>query len=135
MADKESSPLMKLSSAPHIRTGDSVTVIMWTVVIALMPAAAYSVYLNGLRALILMAAAIAAAVAAEAGSQYLLKRKLSFQDGSAAITGLLVAMNVPPGAPVWLVVVGSFFAIIIVKQLFGGLDSTSSIRHWRPGHS
>jgi len=119
--EKKPAPELVLSSAPHIRTEQSLPAIMWMVVIALLPAAAYSVYLFGLHALILMLASIIAAVGADALMQILLRRPRSFTDGSAVITGLLLAMNVPPQAPVWMAVIGSFFAIIIAKQLFGGI--------------
>ena len=119
--EKKPAPELVLSSAPHIRTEQSLPAIMWMVVIALLPAAAYSVYLFGLHALMLMLASIIAAVAADTLMQILLKRPRSFTDGSAVITGLLLAMNVPPQAPVWMAVIGSFFAIIIAKQLFGGI--------------
>ncbi len=119
--EKKAAPELVLSAAPHIRTDQSLPKIMWMVVFALLPAAAYSVYLFGLHALILMLASIIGAVAADALMQFLLKRPRSFADGSAVITGLLLAMNVPPQAPVWMVVIGAFFAIIIAKQLFGGI--------------
>jgi Na+-translocating ferredoxin:NAD+ oxidoreductase subunit D len=113
--------LLTLSSAPHVKSQESVSSIMWLVVAALTPAAAYSVYIFGINSLILLVSAILGAVAAEVAYEYAMKKRLTGTDGSAVITGLLVAMNVPPGAPVWMVVIGSFFAIIIVKQLFGGL--------------
>ena len=117
--NKES--LLHISSAPHIRSNSTIPSIMWTVVLALMPAAAMSVCVFGFHAFLVMASSIIAAVVAEAVMQVSLKRPVTVQDGSAVITGLLVAMNVPPGAPVWMVVIGSVFAIVIVKQLFGGL--------------
>ena len=118
---EEVGSILRLSSAPHLKTKDSVTSIMWMVVLALMPATVYSVYIFGINALILLAASVGASVAGEAAYQYLMKKPVTVKDGSAVITGLLVAMNVPPLAPVWIVVIGSFFAVIIVKQLFGGL--------------
>ena len=125
MAEKEKSEskqkLLVLTGAPHIRSGESISKIMWSVIIALTPAAAFSVYLFGIPALKLMAVSVAAAVAAEALIQLLLRKRVTALDGSAAITGLLLAMNVPPGAPLWMVAIGSAFAIIIVKHLFGGL--------------
>ncbi len=119
--NSESKSLVTISSAPHIRVKDSVAKIMWTVVIAMLPAAVYSVYLFGMPALKIYAAAIISAMAAEALFQFFMKRPVSLLDGSAVITGMLIAMNVPPAAPLWMVGLGSFFAIIIVKQLFGGL--------------
>ncbi len=120
MTSKKES-LLTLSGAPHVKSQESVASIMWFVVAALVPAAAYSVYIFGIKSLVLLVSAVAAAVAAEAGYEYLIKKRFTGADGSAVITGLLVAMNVPPGAPVWMVVIGSVFAIVIVKQLFGGL--------------
>lgn len=113
--------MLLVSHPPHIRSGESVPKIMWSVVIALTPAAAYSVYLFGHRAGLLIGTAVVSAVLAEAAMRLLLRRKVTVLDGSAVITGLLLGMNVPPGAPWWTVAIGSFFAIIIVKQLFGGL--------------
>jgi len=121
MAEQQEKSILHISNAPHIKTPDSVTKIMWMVVIAMSPAAIYGIYLFGIKALIVLVASVIAAVAAEVVTQYLLKKPITIKDGSAVVTGLLVGMNVPPGAPVWVVVLGSFFAIIIVKQLFGGL--------------
>lgn len=110
-----------LSMAPHMHAPQSVTSIMWMVVAALLPAAAYSVYLFGMKALLLIAASVATAVASEAAYQLLMKKKVAVSDGSAVITGLLLVMNVPPDAPVWMACIGSAFAVIIAKQLFGGV--------------
>ncbi len=123
-ADKENGKkkdLLRISNPPHLKSESSVTGIMWMVVLALMPAAVYSVFIFGLHALIVMGAAVAAAVAAEALFQFIMKKRVTVTDGSAVITGLLVAMNVPPDSPAWMSVIGSFFAVIIVKQVFGGL--------------
>jgi Na+-translocating ferredoxin:NAD+ oxidoreductase subunit D len=121
MSDMKEPQGLILSSAPHIRTGDSIKLIMWMVVASLAPAAAFGVYTFGIHALVLLAASIISSVAAEALYRAFMKKKISVTDGSAVITGLLIGMNVPPTAPVWMVVIGSFFGIIIVKQLFGGL--------------
>lgn len=110
-----------VSHPPHIRSGESVPKIMWSVVIALAPAAAFSVYLFGPAAAVLLGTAVLSAVAAEAVVRLLLRKPVTVLDGSAVITGLLLGMNVPPQAPWWMVAIGSSFAIIIVKQLFGGL--------------
>ena len=109
------------SNAPHIRDGSSVKKVMWTVVLALMPAAVYSVYIFGPRVLELYAVSVLAAVISEIIIRTLLEKKMSSLDGSAVITGILVAMNVPPSSPIWMSAIGSVFAIVIVKQLFGGL--------------
>lgn len=121
--EKESkpSPELILSSAPHIKADQSVKAIMWTVVLALSPAAAFAVHLYGIHSLVLMLASMATAACTEALYQSLMKKTVTVTDGSAAITGLLLAMNVPPGVPVWMVCVGAAFAIIIAKQVFGGV--------------
>lgn len=113
--------LLVMSGAPHVRSGESIPAVMWSVVIALAPASAFAVYLFGMPALMLMGASVVSAVIAEALIELALRRRVTAFDGSAAITGLLLAMNVPPGAPLWMVSIGSVFAIIIVKHLFGGL--------------
>lgn len=112
-----------VSSSPHLRAPATVPVLMRDVVIALVPAALAGIVFFGLNALLLMAASVLAAVMAEAAYQRITRRESTAGDWSAVITGILVAFNVPPSAPLWLVVVGSAFAIIIVKQLFGGLGS------------
>ncbi len=121
MATQTEKSLLTLSNAPHVRSDESISKIMWMVVAALLPASFYSVYIFGLKALMLLVTSVFAAIAAEAAYQLLMKKEVRVSDGSAVITGLLIAMNVPPGAPVWMVTIGSFFAIIFVKQLFGGL--------------
>ncbi|MBP7583739.1 MAG: RnfABCDGE type electron transport complex subunit D [Spirochaetes bacterium] len=123
--EKSDSPAQKpeliLSNPPHLHAPQSVTGIMWLVVAALIPAAGYSIHLYGFKALVLMISAVLTAIIAEAAFQLLMKKKVSVTDGSAVITGLLLVMNVPPDAPVWMVCIGSAFAIIIAKQLFGGV--------------
>lgn len=94
---------------------------MWAVVIALLPALGGSVYFFGLRALVIVLLGTASAVGFDALAQRLFGRKVTIDDGSAAITGLLLAYNLPPGVPFWLPVVGAAFAVIVVKQFFGGL--------------
>ncbi len=119
--EKQKSYELILSNAPHIKDKQSLSSIMWLVVAALIPSCAYSVYIYGINTLILLIAGVASAILAEWIFQYFMKRPVTCLDGSAAITGLLVAMNVPPESPVWMVVIGSFFAILIVKQIFGGI--------------
>ncbi|HOO70362.1 MAG TPA: RnfABCDGE type electron transport complex subunit D [Spirochaetota bacterium] len=121
MTENKEPKALFLSNAPHISTPDSVTKIMWLVVASLVPAAVFSIYTFGVRALILLLVSTVSAMAAEALFQLVMGKKITVKDGSAAITGLLIGMNVPPAAPVWMLVIGSFFGIIIVKQLFGGL--------------
>jgi Na+-translocating ferredoxin:NAD+ oxidoreductase subunit D len=120
--NKERNALPLVSSAPHIRSGESIRKIMWSVVAALAPAAGFSVYRFGVPALVLIGVSVGSALAAEALIRLFLRKPLAaVLDGSAVITGLLLAMNLPPRAPWWMAAVGSAFAIIIVKQLFGGL--------------
>lgn len=107
-----------VSSSPHIRTIESVQSIMIDVLIALFPVALMAVLLFGYRALLTMVIAVVSAMVVEA--LWLRKRDL-FNDGSAAVTGLLFAMVLPPAPPWWLVVVGAAASIIIGKQVFGGI--------------
>lgn len=112
---------VRVSSSPHVRSGESVHSVMRDVVIALTPAMLYSFYVFGLRAFLLTAVAILSAVGTEAVIQKMRGKKVTISDMSAVITGLLLAMNMPSSAPLWMVVVGSIFAIAIVKHAFGGL--------------
>lgn len=110
-----------VSASPHIREKYRTNLAMRIVIIALLPALAFSIYIFGLRALIITVICIAASVICEAVMQKMLGKKITISDGSAVLTGLLLAFNMPPGVPFWLPVVGSAFAIIFAKQLFGGL--------------
>lgn len=113
--------MLQVSSSPHIR--DSVTTrrLMLDVVIALLPAIAASVYMFGIRALVVILLTSGCTVLFEYLSRLVLKRYNSIGDLSAVVTGLLLAMNLPPTIPLWITVVGAFIAIVIVKQLFGGI--------------
>jgi len=111
----------KVTSSPHIRDVDTVTRLMGDVILALLPATALAVYLYGLRALLLIGVTIVAAVATEAVCQKIRQRPITINDLSAVVTGLLLALNLPAGAPLWMGALGSIFAIFIVKQVFGGL--------------
>lgn len=110
-----------VSSSPHIKGRDSTKRIMLDVIIALLPAAAAAVYYFRTRAAILIIATIAACVVFEYITCRIMKKKSTIGDFSAAVTGLLLAFNLSPNVPVWVAVIGGGFAIIIVKQLFGGL--------------
>jgi electron transport complex protein RnfD len=94
---------------------------MYAVVVALIPAMFVGVYLFGLRALGVIFLSVGAGVAIEAGAQRMMGRKVTISDGSAMVTGILLALNLPPAVPWWLVVVGSAIAIVIGKQIYGGL--------------
>ncbi len=110
-----------VSGTPHVRSKDSIQSIMRDVIIALVPATAAGIYYFGLRALILIVAAIISAVFFEWLYEKITKKPVTINDLSAVVTGLLLAMNLPASAPVWVAIVGSAFAIIFAKQLFGGL--------------
>ena len=112
---------LHLSSAPHVHSPQTTRVLMLHVLIALLPCAAAGIWYFGYSALLLMLISTAAAVLSEFIWQKLTGRRVMIGDLSAAVTGLILAMNLPPHAPWWLAVVGSVFAIIIVKSLFGGL--------------
>lgn len=117
-----SMPGKKLVSAnPHIRAAASIETIMYDVIIALLPACVAGFFFFGLRALVTVVLSVSSCLAAEWLFQRIAKRPCTIRDGSAVVTGLLLAMGLPYTVPFWLPVVGGFFAIIVVKQLFGGL--------------
>jgi len=115
------SDLFIVSSSPHIRSKDSVQSVMRDVVIALLPATAFGVYNFGIKALIVLVLSVLSAVGAEALYQKAAGQKVTINDYSAIITGLLLGLNLPHTVPFWIPIMGSVFAIVIVKQLFGGL--------------
>ncbi len=110
-----------VSGTPHIRSHETVDNIMMHVIIALVPASLAAVYFFGINALIIIGLCVISSIVAEAIYQKCAKKPVTISDCSAALTGLLLALNLPPAVPLWIPVVGSFFAIIVVKQLFGGL--------------
>lgn len=111
------------SSSPHIRSTETSSTIMRDVLIALLPATLASIYLFRLQAVIIIAVSVVSAVVAEFVSQKIMKRKTTIGDLSAIVTGLLVAMNIPATAPWWIALIGSVFAIVICKQMFGGIGN------------
>ncbi len=115
------SDLLKVSSNPHVRDKNSTQTIMGDVLIALIPATIFGIYNFGLRAALLILVTVAAAVISEFIYQKLMKLPNTVCDLSAAVTGLLLALNLPYNLPYWMAILGSVFAIIIVKQLFGGI--------------
>lgn len=115
------SELLHVSSSPHIRSRIKTENIMRLVVISLMPATLVGIYNFGLRALLLVLISIATCVATEAIYETLMHKPLTINDFSAVVTGLLLALNLPSSASWWIPVIGGVFAILIVKQLFGGL--------------
>jgi electron transport complex protein RnfD len=110
-----------VTAAPHLHTGDSVPKIMWTVFITLLPAWAIGVYWFGPDAFIVGLLAVIVSMATEAGVKKIRNQRNTMLDGSAAVAGLLLAFNLPSGSPWWMVVIGSVFMIVVVKELFGGL--------------
>lgn len=112
---------LTVSSSPHIRSSETTQKIMRDVTIALAPAAAFGVYNFGLRALTILVLSIVSAIVTEALCQKIRKQAITIDDFSAVVTGLLLGMNLPSSVPYWIPVVGSVFAIAVVKQAFGGL--------------
>ncbi len=115
------SDLLNVSSNPHIRSRQATNSIMLLVVIALLPASAFGVYHFGLNALLIILISIGTCVITEYAYETLMHKKVTIGDYSAIVTGLLLALNLPSSAPWWLPVIGGVFAILVVKQLFGGL--------------
>lgn len=113
--------LYNVSSNPHIRSKQTTSSIMLLVVVSLLPAAGYGIFKFGLNALLLVGLCVVSSVLFEFLFTLITKRKTTIGDFSAIVTGLLLGMNLPPKAPWWIAVTGSFFAIVVVKMLFGGL--------------
>lgn len=114
--------VFQTSPSPHIRTNDTITSIMWCVVISLIPALFFSIYNFGFIVLKPVSIAIVTAVIVELVILAIRKKELStVLDGSAVLTGLLLAFNIPPDVPWWLPMIGSFVAIAVAKQAFGGI--------------
>lgn len=113
--------LLNVSSSPHVRDKSSTKSIMRDVVIALVPATFVGVANFGMRAVLVILATCVSAILAEYIWQKCMKQPVTTYDFSALLTGLLLALNLPATLPLWMCVLGGVFAIIIVKQLFGGL--------------
>ena len=114
---------LAVSSSPHLRSGASTRRIMQEVCLALAPAGIAGIVLFGAHAAALIAASVITCVLSEYIYQKLAKEKTTVGDWSAVVTGLLLAYNLPAGAPIWLAVVGGVIAIVLVKQMFGGIGS------------
>ena len=112
---------LKVSSSPHIRNEDSTRQIMLDVVIALLPALAVAVFVFGARSLVMTVVSVLGCVFFEWLYNKLLKKPMTITDGSAVVTGMLLAYTLPVTAPYWVVLIGDFFAIVIVKCLYGGI--------------
>lgn len=115
------SDMMRVSSNPHIRSKVSTDKIMLMVIIALLPATGFGIYNFGIRALFHVLITIASCVLSELVFELIVKKKLTVGDMSAVVTGLLLALNLPVSAPLWIGIIGGSFAIIVVKMMFGGL--------------
>ena len=113
--------VMTVSASPHIKGGETTSTIMADVIIALLPALGWGVYIFGFRALTLTAVSVASCVLIEFLFCLIAKKRATVKDLSAVVTGMLIAFNLPVNTPLWAPIVGAAFAIIIVKQLFGGI--------------
>lgn len=112
---------LTVSASPHVRSSETTTGIMLDVIISLVPALIMSVVYFGTRALALAAVTIGSAVLAEYVSRKVMKRKGTLGDLSAVVTGLILALNLPSTLPLWIGAIGSVVAIVVVKQMFGGI--------------
>jgi electron transport complex protein RnfD len=124
MIDDTHSKLLHLSFAPHLRHGQSVPLIMRQVLLALAPALCASIYFFGMRALLLAGVCVCFSIVTEmAIVQFLLKRKSTVNDLSAVVSGLLLALTLPPQLPLWMAAIGAIFAMSVAKWAFGGLGN------------
>ncbi|MCD7774157.1 MAG: RnfABCDGE type electron transport complex subunit D [Clostridiales bacterium] len=112
---------LTVSASPHVRSSDTVTGIMLDVIIALVPSLIASIVLFGFRSLLITAVCVGCCVLFEFLSRKIMKRDCTLRDLSAVVTGMLLAFNMPVSIPLWMCVVGCFFAIVVVKQFFGGI--------------
>lgn len=117
----ENTKKLLVTASPHVRSNRTVKKDMLDVIIALIPAGIASVYFFGYRALVLILASVLTCVLSEYIFNKVTKRKQSIKDLSAVVTGLLLAYNVPFTLPVWQMVIGAMFAIIVAKMFFGGI--------------
>lgn len=113
--------MVMVSASPHIREARSTTSIMGDVLIALLPAAVVGIFNFGFHAYLLIMACVVGCMVFEALIQRIFGKKITVRDLSAAVTGLLIALNLPPEFPIWMALIGCAFAIIVVKQMFGGI--------------
>ena len=113
--------LLNVSSSPHVRSKVSTKNIMYDVAIAMVPALIWGVMQYGLYSLIVVAATVASCVLSEYVFETIMKKPITIGDGSALVTGMILGLNMPPTIPVWMPCLGGVFAIIVVKQLYGGL--------------
>jgi RnfABCDGE-type electron transport complex D subunit len=115
------SDLLNVSASPHVRSNVSTNSIMRDVALALVPASLFGIYNFGFDALLVILVTIATCVLTEYTYQKLMHKKVTTSDFSALVTGLLLALNLPSSVPLWIPIIGGVFAILVVKQLYGGL--------------
>ena len=134
---------LQVTSHPHIDIAEDTRSIMLDVIIALSPALVLSIFYFGFRSLILTLVSTVSCIVFEFLYRKLMKKSNTIGDLSAVITGMLIAFNLPVSAPYWMAVVGAAFAIIVVKQLYGGLGKNfmnpalaqfSAVMAWHYGH-
>lgn len=113
--------LWNVSSSPHVRNHVGTRNLMFDVALALLPATAFGVYRFGPYALCVVLVSVGFALLTEYAFEAWTGRKNTLADGSALVTGLLLGLNLPPFVPLWIPMLGSIFAILVVKQLFGGI--------------
>jgi electron transport complex protein RnfD len=124
MAENENqTKLLYIQSSPHIVNPDNTSKIMCRVVISLLPATVWGVVMFGIAALLNIVVSVAAAVIGEALFRRATKQAIRIKDYSAVVTGLLLALVIPPGTPLWMTALGSLFAIVVAKEFFGGLGA------------
>ena len=115
------SPLLVSSTSPHVHGTETIPKIMWTVFVCLLPATAVGVYRFGMDAAVVLATCVGASIIFEAVIQRFFSKEVTVSDGSAALTGLLLGLNLPAGCPIYVCLVGSLVAVGIAKAVFGGL--------------
>lgn len=115
------SKLLNVSSSPHVRDRVTTKNIMYDVAIAMIPASAYGVYQFGIKAALVLFVSVLACVLSEYVFEALMGKPITVSDGSALVTGMILGLNMPPAIPLWMPFLGGVFAIIVVKQLYGGL--------------
>lgn len=113
--------LLNVSSSPHVRSNDTTKSLMTDVCIAMLPATAYGVFQFGLNALLVIIVTVAACVLSEYAFEKLMKKPITIYDMSAVVTGMILALNMPADIPLWIPALGGIFAIVVVKQLYGGI--------------
>ena len=143
---------LTVSASPHVRSSYTVPDIMLDVIIALVPALIASIVLFGFRSLLITVVCVASCIVFEYISRKIMKRDTTIGDLSAIVTGMLLAFNLPVTIPLWMCVVGCFFAIVVIKQFFGGIGQnfvnpaiggrivmlvsfSSAMTNWLPKHT